>query len=94
MVHRRYGYRGVVVAVDATCAAPDAWYLSNRTRPPREQAWYHVLVHAADHATYAAESNLDSDPDPEPIAHPMLARYFSGFDGQRHLRNDAKWPGW
>ena len=43
--HRRYGYRGVIVAFDATCQASDQWYYSNQTQPSHDQPWYHVLVH-------------------------------------------------
>ena len=47
--HRRYGYRGVVVALDLECGAGDDWYRSNRTQPDRDQPWYHVLVHGSSH---------------------------------------------
>ncbi len=43
--HKRYGYRGVVVAVDPNCRADDAWYQANQTQPDRDQPWYHVFVH-------------------------------------------------
>ena len=29
-----------------------------RRLPPKNQPWYHVLVHGADHTTYVAEQNL------------------------------------
>ena len=92
--HRRYGYRGVVVAVDRQCNASDEWYHSNRSKPDRNQAWYHVLVHGHAHATYAAESNLEVDPSPQPVANPGVDQFFDGFDGERHLRNDEPWQGW
>ena len=31
--HRRYGYRGVVVAVDDVCRADEAWYQKNQHSP-------------------------------------------------------------
>jgi heat shock protein HspQ len=77
--HKRYGYRGVVFDRDTECEADEDWHLKNQTQPPRGQPWYHVLVHGADHTTYVAESNLEPDPSGEPIRHPLLNRFFSGF---------------
>lgn len=91
--HRRYGYRGVVVAVDRTCRAPEEWRRSNRTRPRRDQPWYHVLVHGAHHSTYPAQSSLEADVAPEPIVHPWLSLFFEAFTDGRYVRNDRPWPG-
>jgi heat shock protein HspQ len=89
--HRRYDYRGVVVALDASCGASEAWYRSNRTQPRREQPWYHVLVHGSGHSTYAAEENLTAEWDPAEILHPLVPRYFSAFVDGGYLRNDRPW---
>jgi len=91
--HRRYGYRGVVVDFDMRCEADEAWYKKNRTQPEREQPWYHVLVHASGHTTYAAQSSLEPDPGREPIEHPWLGAFFHDFDDGRYERNDRPWPG-
>ena len=53
-----------------------------RSRPPKDRPWYHVLVHEATHQTYVAERNLEPDPAPAPIAHPLLGHYFDTFDGR------------
>ena len=79
--HRRYGYRGVVVAYDTTCQADDEWYARNQTQPERDQPWYHVLVDGSAQTTYAAQTSLETDPSREPIRHPWLERYFSAFTG-------------
>ena len=92
--HRRYGYRGVVVAVDTHCAAPPAWYESNRTQPLRQQPWYHVLVHGSATTTYAAQENLDLDDSGEPVVHPLIDAYFDGFEDGAYLRNQRPWQGW
>lgn len=92
--HRRYGYRGLIVAVDETCAAPEGWYRGNRTQPSREQPWYHVLVNGGDQITYAAHSNLLADVSDDAIEHPLIERFFDGRDGDRYTRNDQPWPGW
>jgi len=83
--HKRYGYRGVVAAVDLCCEADDKWYLSNQTQPPREQPWYHVLVHGGSE-TYVAEENLELDPSGEEVTHPYVTRVFSMFIKGRYHR--------
>lgn len=90
--HKRYGYRGVVVAADPHCRAAPAWYMSNKTQPDREQPWYHVLVDGTASSTYPAEENLILDEDPSPIRHAWLENFFDGFDGGRYVRNDTAWP--
>ena len=88
--HRLFGYRGVVVDVDPTFQGTEEWYEAvARSRPPKDQPWYHVLVHEAEHATYVAERNLEPAPNDEPIEHPLLDAYFDTFrDGRyRHTRS-------
>ena len=92
--HRRYDYRGVVVDFDMSCAAGDEWYHRNRSQPDRDQPWYHVLVDGSDVITYAAQTSLEADGEPEPIAHPLIEYFFGAFDAGRYDRNDRNWPGW
>ena len=64
IVHKNYGYRGVIVAIDGCCTASDSWYESNKTRPSKEQPWYHILVDKSGGlSTYVAQSNLVEDFD-------------------------------
>ena len=91
--HRRYGYRGVVVALDLECGAGDDWYRSNRTQPDRDQPWYHVLVHGSSQTTYAAQTSLMPDPTNEEVAHPLVVLFFSRFEDGFYVRNDQPWPG-
>ena len=91
--HRRYGYRGVVVALDASCQADDKWYFSNRTQPDRNQPWYHVMVHDSKSVTYAAQTSLEVDPSGEQVSHPYVAEFFEGFADGFYIRNSRPWPG-
>ncbi|MGZ0171478.1 MAG: heat shock protein HspQ [Planctomycetales bacterium] len=91
--HRRYGYCGVVVAVDEVCRADDAWYKKNQTQPDRDQPWHHVLVHGTPSVTYSAGQNLMLDSEVAEIHHPLVAEFFSSFDGKKYVRNDRPWPG-
>lgn len=90
--HRRYDYRGVVVAVDDACRADHAWYWSNQSQPDRNQPWYHVLVHGSTQVTYAAQNNLEVDESKEAVDHPLVREYFAGFEGGRYRRNGQPWP--
>ena len=41
----------------------DEWYEAvAKSRPPKNEPWYHVLVHQKGHQTYVAEQNLQPDP--------------------------------
>ncbi len=90
--HKRYGYRGVVVAFDSHCKAPPDWYMANNTQPARDQAWYHVLVDGSSGCTYPAEENLRPDNELSDVRHPLLAMFFSGFEDGRYVRNGREWP--
>ncbi len=78
--HKLFDYRGVVIDVDPTFQGSDLWYQANaRSRPPKDQPWYHVLVHDADHRTYVAERNLAPDDSGEPVDHPELNEFLAEF---------------
>lgn len=85
--HERFEYRGVVVDVDATYQGTEEWYHEvARSKPPREQPWYHVLVHQGDHTTYVAERHLSLDESDAPIEHPLLGDFFDSFEDGRYSR--------
>ena len=79
--HRLFGYRGVIVDVDPEFLGLDEWYEQvAKSRPPKDEPWYHVLVHDAYSETYVAEQNLVDDNTDEPINHPLLDEFFVNFD--------------
>ncbi|MGZ0656871.1 heat shock protein HspQ [Coraliomargarita sp. W4R72] len=90
VIHQIYGYRGVIVAIDQRCMAGDTWYQSNKTQPPREQPWYHVLVHdSGGLSTYVAQSNLAEDTSGRPVSHPRIDSYFADFkEGRYQLKQN------
>lgn len=90
--HRRYDYRGVIVAFDHACQANDDWYFSNHTQPNRSQPWYHVLVDGSQQVTYAAQTSLESDPTEDPVNHPLVQLFFSTLEDGEYLRNERPWP--
>jgi heat shock protein HspQ len=90
--HRRYGYRGVIVDRDPECRADEEWYRRNATQPDRNQPWYSVLVDGTSDITYAAQTNLESDPSAEPVVHPLVEQFFSRFENGVYVRNERPWP--
>lgn len=78
--HQKFTYRGVVIGVDEMFLGSNEWYEEvARSRPPKDEPWYHVLVHASIHQTYVAERHLAPDTSGQPIEHPELANFFDRF---------------
>jgi len=71
--HKLFDYRGVVFDVDPRLMLSEEWYEAvARSRPPKDQPWYRVLVHDAIHETYVAERNLERDTSGAPVRHPSI----------------------
>ena len=86
--HKLFDYRGVIFDVDATFQGTEAWYdAMARSRPPKDQPWYHVLVHQAEHMTYVSERNLKPDLTGEPVVYPVLDQYFDEMRGGLYVRD-------
>ena len=61
--HKLFDYRGIILSVDLEFKSTDEWYEAvAKSRPPKDEPWYHVLVHQKGHQTYVAEQNLKPDP--------------------------------
>jgi heat shock protein HspQ len=78
--HNKFNYRGVVVDVDPEFMLSEQWYEQvAKSRPPKDQPWYRVLVDNADNETYVAERHLQADTSKQPVRHPLVDEFFSGF---------------
>jgi heat shock protein HspQ len=78
--HALFGYRGVIIDADPMFQGTDEWYKKMTSdHPPKDEPWYHILVHGSIHHAYAAESQLLLDNSDEPIEHPELELFFSEF---------------
>lgn len=87
--HKLFNYRGVVYDVDPQFALSEEWYETvARSRPPKDQPWYRVLVHNAINETYVAERNLEPDGTEDPVSHPLIESLFTGFMDGRYIRAD------
>ena len=79
--HNRFDYRGVVVDVDASFQGSEAWYDQvARSRPPKDQPWYRVLVDGGEHETYVAERHLEVDDKQQPVSHPLIDDQFVSYE--------------
>jgi heat shock protein HspQ len=85
--HKLFGYRGVILGVDETYRGSDDWYgRPTRSRPPRDQPWYHVLVHGSIEEAYVAERHLQRVADPAEVEHPLVWVFFDERVEGRYVR--------
>ena len=86
IIHNKFDYRGVIIQVDPYYKGTDEWYDQvTKSRPPKDEPWYHVLVHQQNHTTYVAERHLAEDTSLELIEHPLIEHFFTEFkDGKYH----------
>ena len=85
--HKLFDYRGVIIDVDPSFQGTEEWYEQvAKSAPPRDQPWYHVLVHDATHNTYVAERNLEDDYSKEPINHPFVGVIFDVFEDGVYIK--------
>ena len=86
--HTKFGYHGVIIAVDPVFTGTDEWYANvAQSRPPKGRPWYHVLVDGESHGTYVAERHLETDTSGQQIDHPALGRHFDRFLNGRYVRH-------
>jgi heat shock protein HspQ len=83
--HLKFDYRGVVIDVDPVFDGSEGWYEQVAlSRPPKDRPWYHVLTDTGQQ-TYVAERHLESDSSGDPVEHPLLTQFFSGFQNGRYV---------
>ena len=81
-----FDYRGVIIDVDPSFQGSEDWYKTEaRSKPPKGEPWYHVLVDGADQRTYVAEKNLELDTTAQPINHPDVPDHFSSLTNEGYL---------
>jgi len=84
--HKLFDYRGVICDADPEFMLPDEWYEQvAKSRPPKDEPWYHVLVDGGDGMTYVAQQNLESDVKDDPVLHPLVDNYFSKFEDGHYV---------
>ncbi len=83
--HKLFNYRGVIYEIDPIFMLSTQWYEQMaKSRPPKDEPWYHILVDNGVHNTYVAQQNLSAEPEPGPIRHPAIDDFFVGFSNGRY----------
>ena len=83
--HKLFGYRGVIFEIDPVFMFTEEWYRQvAKSRPPKDEPWYHVMVDNALHTTYVAQQNLESARDLEPVDHPDIEELLGDYDNGRY----------
>lgn len=84
--HLKFDYRGVVFGIDPEFSLTEEWYEHvAKSRPPKDQPWYQVMVDGASNTTYVAERHLQASENFAQIDNPYLGEYFRVFDGRKYL---------
>ncbi len=87
--HKLFDYRGVIYDVDPQFMLSEEWYEQvARSRPPKDQPWYRVLVDNGSQETYVAEQNLEHDASGEPVNHPLTGEFFATFEAGRYTTRE------
>ena len=84
--HRLLHYRGVIFDVDPQFQGTEEWFEKNvgAGNPSKDEPWYHVLIDQDGRVAYVAERNLEADYSDDPVEHPLLENFFTGFDGDHY----------
>ena len=84
--HREFNYRGVIFDVDAAFQGTEEWFQKNigKGNSIKEEPWYHVLIDQDGRVAYVAERHLVADDPTEPVEHPLLENFFTGFNGDHY----------
>jgi heat shock protein HspQ len=87
--HAQFGYRGVIADVDPQYLGSEEWYAEameeETAHPTKRQPWYHILVDQDSAQTYVAEQSLRSDGSIDPVEHPYMDVFFSGFESDHYV---------
>ncbi|KAL7986786.1 hypothetical protein Chor_013069 [Crotalus horridus] len=89
MKHKRYGYNCVIYGWDPACMMGHEWIRNMNVHSlPHgpHQPFYNVLVEDGS-CRYAAQENLELNPDPHEIPHPDVGRYFEEFADTYYVAN-------
>lgn len=86
--HRIYAFRGVIFDVDPVFSSTEEWWNSIPldARPRRDQPFYHLLAEneETEYVAYVSEQNLLVDVSGNPVRHPQVTDYFTGYDPKKN----------
>ena len=91
--HKLFNYKGVIFGTDRAFRGTATWYKQvAKTRPPKDNSWYRVLVHGSAQTTYVAERNLEIEESAIAIEHPLMPLLFDELVGSKYTRTSS-WDG-
>ncbi|NXT92827.1 FBX21 protein, partial [Anhinga rufa] len=92
IVHKRFGYSGVIVGWDVNANAPEEW-LQHKYPPAKQDLkdtpHYRILINKANgfgkSMAYIPEEEITIIMGLEVVHHPDMKAYFSGYDGSKYI---------
>ncbi|NXG35057.1 FBX21 protein, partial [Dromaius novaehollandiae] len=92
IVHKRFGYSGVIVGWDVKAKAPEEW-LQHKYPPAKQDLkdtpHYRILINKANgfgkSTAYIPEEEITIIMGLEVVHHPDMKAYFSGYDGSKYV---------
>ena len=88
VLHRLFGFRGVIFDIDPVFANSEEWYESipDEMRPSKDQPFYHLLAENGEssYIAYVSQQNLDRDVSDEPVDHPAISGLFGAYSEGRY----------
>lgn len=85
VVHKRQGYRAVVIDVDPLFQASGRYNPQASKREfSQRNPWYRLLVDESNQMTYVEECLLAFDENPHAIDNPQVEQYLENRQGEYH----------
>ncbi|NWY99287.1 FBX21 protein, partial [Loxia curvirostra] len=92
IIHRRFGYSGVIVGWDVKANTPEE-QLQPRYPPEKQDLkdtpYYRILINKANgfgkSTAYVSEEEITVTMGLEVVNHPDMETYFSGYDGSKYI---------
>jgi len=83
VIHKRQGYRGVVIDIDPLFQASGEYNPRNHRREfAKRNPWYRILVDSSSQMTYVEETMITKDLSEKNIENPNIDRYLTEKNGQ------------
>lgn len=90
--HKSDDYRALITDYDMYFMNDEEIYNKNDPKPAKDKPWYYVLIDGTNAISYVAQEQLELDMnDNESMSHPLVDFFFTGFDGEKYIRNDKTW---
>ena len=86
VIHKRHGYRAVIVDCDALFQASGRYNPQSARREfSRRNPWYRLLVDESNQMTYVEECHLELDSNQELVSNPNIVYYFTQHQGDYYI---------